>query len=394
MARLPKPWYRAERKAWFVTINGVQHNLGPDKKDAQRRFHALMREPKSKRVSSLSLAAIIDEFLEWVQKNRSPANYEGYRYRLERFARQYPDLTPEDLRPYHVEKWADSYDVSVTTRRNYLRAVKRCIRWAKEQGYIDDSPVAYLKIPAGANREIVIRPDEFEAILALAPDRSLKDLLIAAWETGCRPQEILKVTAHHVDLVNKRWIFKRSEAKMKRNARVIYLGDQAFAITKQLMQQFPEGPIFRNSRGRPWTTCAVNCAFRRIRLRLGMEKLIQQGGVDPSEVDAFKKSLKPTRVCKGKVIKKSDTELRSEARRKLRYKRAVALAPKYSLYALRHSFATNALERGLDALTVAVLMGHKDPSMLARVYQHLSHNPERLLEQARKATASGTPTST
>jgi integrase len=43
------------------------------------------------------------------------------------------------------------------------------------------------------------------------------------------------------------------------------------------------------------------------------------------------------------------------------------------------------LERGIDALTVAILMGHKDPSMLAKVYQHLSHNPRHLLEQARKA---------
>jgi site-specific recombinase XerD len=60
-------------------------------------------------------------------------------------------------------------------------------------------------------------------------------------------------------------------------------------------------------------------------------------------------------------------------------------AEKYSLYTLRHSWATHALERGLDALTVAVLMGHRDPSTLAKVYQHLAHNPEYLLEQARKA---------
>ena len=39
----------------------------------------------------------------------------------------------------------------------------------------------------------------------------------------------------------------------------------------------------------------------------------------------------------------------------------------------------------MDALTVAVLMGHADPSTLAKVYQHLAHNPQHLLEQARKA---------
>ena len=39
----------------------------------------------------------------------------------------------------------------------------------------------------------------------------------------------------------------------------------------------------------------------------------------------------------------------------------------------------------LDALTAAVLMGHKDPSTLAKVYQHLSKNPAYLLEQAKRA---------
>ena len=46
-----------------------------------------------------------------------------------------------------------------------------------------------------------------------------------------------------------------------------------------------------------------------------------------------------------------------------------------------------ALQRGVDALTVAILMGHKDPSQLAKVYQHLSHNPKHLLEQAKKAAS-------
>ena len=55
-----------------------------------------------------------------------------------------------------------------------------------------------------------------------------------------------------------------------------------------------------------------------------------------------------------------------------------------SPHIVRHSFATHALERGVDSVTVAVLMGHSDPSMLAKVYQHLTQNPTFLLEQARQ----------
>ena len=67
------------------------------------------------------------------------------------------------------------------------------------------------------------------------------------------------------------------------------------------------------------------------------------------------------------------------------YKRAAELAPRYSLYALRHSWANNALKKGVDALTVAILMGHEDPSTLSKVYQHLSLNPAHMLTQAKKA---------
>ena len=86
MARRPKPWFRRARRAWFVTVNGEQHNLGPDKAEAFDRFYELMRQPTERKVSPLSLAAIADAFLDWVQKQRSPETYEWYRYRLERFA--------------------------------------------------------------------------------------------------------------------------------------------------------------------------------------------------------------------------------------------------------------------------------------------------------------------
>ena len=59
---------------------------------------------------------------------------------------------------------------------------------------------------------------------------------------------------------------------------------------------------------------------------------------------------------------------------------------KYSLYSLRHSFATHALMKGVDCITVSTLMGHADPSTLAKVYQHLAQNPTFLHEQLQRAT--------
>ena len=127
MARRAKPWFRKACGAWFVTVDGVQHNLGADKKKAFERFYQLMREPKRRVVSSQALVAVVDAFFDWVKRNRSADTFEWYRYRLQRFCQRYPDLRTTDLTPFHVQQWVDSYpDLGRTSRRNYLRSVKRC----------------------------------------------------------------------------------------------------------------------------------------------------------------------------------------------------------------------------------------------------------------------------
>jgi len=280
----------------------------------------------------------------------------------------------------------DEYQFSRTSRRNYLRSVKRCLKWAVKQGYLDRNPVADLEVPAGEQKEVVISAVDFDGLMGYIRNQNLADLVSVTWETGCRPQESLRVEARHVDLANQRWVIPKTESKTKRLVRVVYLTEKAFEITERLMTEHPEGPLFRNVNGKPWTTEAVNCAFLAIRYRMAKDEMKRQGlTISDEEIKAFIPTLSPTRTRKGKVVSKTDSELRCEAKRKLTQKRAADLVPRYSLYAIRHSWATHALQKGVDPLTVAILMGHQDPSMLSKVYQHLSLNPTHMLEQARRA---------
>lgn len=393
MPKKPEPWWRKERQAWFVQIDRKRFNLGRDKKQAWKRYYELMAEPAKRVVVAESLVVIVDTFLEWVQKHRAADTYEWYRFRLERFARTYPALRTNDLRPFHVQQWIDGMDVSSGTKRNYCRAVKRCLRWAKQQGYIDHNPIADMELPKGGKRETVISADEWAKVLSLVTDSSFRDLIITTWETGCRPQESLRVEARHVDLLNQRWVIPESESKTD-TVRVIYLTDQALEITKRLMLQNPQGKLFCNSHGRPWTTNAVNCAFTRIQIALGRQicenksKEIHNDrrrkyvAVDNAVAFEFVKSLNP---FKQSGDAKSPAELLSEARRKLTHKAARKVGPKYSLYVIRHTWMNRMLMKGVDALTVAILAGHKDPGTLAKVYQHLALSPEHMLVQAKRA---------
>jgi integrase len=167
--------------------------------------------------------------------------------------------------------------------------------------------------------------------------------------------------------------------------RVVYLADDALAITQRLMVKHPQGPLFLNSRRRPWTTDAVNNALERVQVRMGRQAMQREGlTVSDDSIAQLIHSLRPTRVERGVERLKRPAELRHEAKSKLSKKLACSLAPRYCLYHIRHTWMNRLLTSGVDAMTVAILAGHKDPSTLAKTYQHLSQNPQFLLDQVRR----------
>ncbi len=390
MPHFPKPFFKKSRGVWYVEIKRKQINLGADRDSAFERYHELMSSRSAQPTNDEDLLAVsvVDSFLDWVKYNRSPDTFEWYRFRLQRFVDAYPEIRATKLLPYHVEQWvATFHDISITTRRNYLRSVKRCFSWAKKQGYFEQNPIADLEIPSGKNREITIEQAEFDNFLSFVRNDAFCDLVLVAWETGCRPQEILRVEARHVDLKNQRWVFPKSESKMKRTARVIYLSDKALEITKRQCRRYAAGKLFRNSNGKPWNKSSANCQFSATQLRMGKVEMRRRNiEVSEHEIERLIGVLEPNKVERGVTRPKRPAEIREEAKRKLVNKVARSLAPRYCLYAIRHAFCTNALKRGVDPLTVALLLGHSDPSTLAKTYQHLSLSPEHLLEKAKAAT--------
>ena len=332
MARRAKPWFRKGR-GWFVTIDGKQISLGKDKEAAHRSFHELMAKRKWPTSSThLLLSAILDDFLEWTKNHREPATYDTCKNRLQSLLDSLPaGLTVRELKPYHVQHWLDAHPSwSSMSARSNVATAQRALNWAVKMGHINMSPIAFFEKPPADSRDRIVTPQEFQHILEKVSDDEFRDLLTVHWEAGCRPQESLRVEAKFVDLNNSRWVFPVKKSKGKRKPRIVYLNDAALAITQRRMLKWPKGPIFRNTKGRPWTKDSVNCRFKRIEKKLG------------------------TRYC---------------------------------LYLFRHSFATRMLESGLDALTVALLLGHSNPAMLSTTYQHLAHNPGHLLEQLKRASA-------
>ena len=319
MARTAKPWFREDRGEYFVTIRGVRHRLGPDKDAAYRRFHELMAAvPVQKAVASadgLSVAALFDKFLDWTQRHRAAATYDWYLKYTQDFVNSLadPHMPGVAVRPFHVTEWADGHTGwGDTCRQGAIIGVQRAFNWAVKLGHLDRNPVAGVEKPRARRREQAIGPTEFAEILShYAAGDPFRDLLDFCWDTGCRPQEAKRVEARH--LVPGTVVFPPEEAKGKRRHRRILLTPAAEALVKRLAEVHPDGPLFRNEDGNPWTSYAVACRFARLRQRLGEAELRRRGeDLSDDEVAAAAATLSRTKTVGGRTVRKSEKELLRE----------------------------------------------------------------------------------
>ena len=391
MARRPRPWYREERDAWFVIVDGKQVPLGPHPSIAARprqrngkwnvpkeiddAFLKLLTNKKPLADPSL-LVGLFDEFLHWCSTER-PDSYDWYETRISAFAKTVPNLRTADLQPSHVQKWI-STKKSDGHKRGCLVGINRALNWAVKQRLIAENPIRGMEKPSAGRRDIFLTPAQFEKVLAAASDEPFKDLLTFCWETGCRPQEAFRLEARHVEA--DRCVFPEKESKGKKKKRVIYMTPTARDIVKRLCKETPEGRLFRNQDGDPWNRNNVTCRFARLRQRMNRIVLTKE------QLKTFAAELKkrnPTKTVNGKEVEKTAADLQREARRKLRAK--LATGPKYCLYHLRHSYCQRALKNGVDPITLAELMGHSSAAMIMRIYQHLGQDKGHMLEAAMKA---------
>lgn len=138
------------------------------------------------------------------------------------------------------------------------------------KGHLDQSPVSLVPDkPAKTRREVVYSQVEWTELRNLVTDQEFGDLLDFMWDTGCRPLEARTIEAHHVDLRNDLIVFPLSEAKGRKNERVIFLTPGSRAICERLIQQCSDGPIMRNTKGAAWTKDSTNRRFQRLKKKLG-----------------------------------------------------------------------------------------------------------------------------
>jgi len=322
---MAKIYYRKFTKSYYVNVNGKQIALGKDKEDAERQFHQLMLNPQTASDRQTTVDHVIQDFLIWVQGNRSQRFYKWYKSFLLSFAKYTGTTKITDLKARELTRWVDVKfgKKTANTKNAAVRAVKQCFGWARAQNLIHDNPFTGVKAPTSTSREHVLTQAQFDKLLTVITDQKLTDITICLWESGARPEELRIARSEWFNKKSRTITIPKALAKGKKKSRVILLSNKACEIVERLAAENPDGNIFTNSDGNPWQSQALLDRYKVIRKR----------------VDFY-----------------------------------------VSAYVFRHSFATILLEQEVDIASVASLMGNKI-STVEKHYSKIGRNLEYLHKQ-------------
>jgi integrase len=337
MARQPQPWRRrGVGGAWYAQVNRVKIWLAPaeaTKTQAQEALYQKLAErgePK-RPAKGLSTKEVLALFGSMVQQSmergeRSSKTFVRYARFLDSAEKAFGAVSAASLRPHHVQAWADADPPGwgPTTRFQGITVIKAAFNWARKQGYIEASPIADMERPTPRKRIHIMTAEQVDLVLGAIRDQPFHDLVTALRETGCRPNEVITLTADRIDLSGGIWwVVNKTKGKTGEAFRRVYLSERMMEISRRLLATHPDGHIFRTNRDTPYNDILVAQRFRKIRIKLGF-------------------------------------------------------GPECTAYALRHLYVTDALERGVPPATVAELVGHSSQTMTLGTYNQIKGRTEHL----------------
>src|SRR5262249_3695578 len=132
---------------------------------------------------------------------RSHHTYDGYVRFLSSADQRFGHVRSSELEPLQVYRWCEEpgLDWNQTTRANAITAVKAAYRWGRKRGFVRIDPVRDMDKPTPRRRQAVLTEEQVLKILEATAGTSFADLITALWETGCRPAEVMTLTADRAD---------------------------------------------------------------------------------------------------------------------------------------------------------------------------------------------------
>ncbi len=283
----------------------------------------------------------VENFLKWSKVNHAqkPKSYERVKYSCESLKVFFGETKVDRIEPKDIENFIfrRSKQTSRKTGKAITRdtinleliALKTVFKRLMSAGVLSENPAREIKQLAENDRGFHVLTDDEEKIYLMACPQPLQDVASLMLETGMRPSEIYNLKRENVP-VKKRFL-QIENSKTKSSNRKVWLNDKAVKILQSRLEKFPGVYLFPKG--------------------------------DRADCD------EPT------------YQLNNQHRTTLD-----RIKLKFRLYDCRHTFATRAVERGIDLLTLAHLLGHSSLDEVMR-YAHVNEarKNEAIMQMQTKA---------
>ena len=235
-------------------------------------------------------------------------------------------ITKDDL-AFVMLRYADK-GIKPTSLRQYMQRIMTIFRWAEKRGLVDHVPKAP-ELPQGTYEHFMPpTPEEISALLQVVPQHVQRAIVI-----GCK----FGLRVGPCELFKLRWddvLFDRGVIRVNAAAK---------------------------NHNEPWREVPIKDSVMPI-LQLWHDE------------DA-KKGIEHVISYRGKPVKAITAAWRMALKK-------VGIARHIRPYDLRHAFATDAIAAGVDVGTVSKLMGHSNPVMVLKHYQHVMTQQKKAAVEA------------
>jgi len=342
-----------------VVVNGEKKQISVYNK-SQRVVVEKMQELRMKQDDnyfvenkSITLEEWIKEWLKvYKQPYVAPRTYQGYVEKTKKIIEQLGNMQLQKIELYHLQKFISNLqknNKSAKTIKHYYSILKMSFEDAVMCKHISINPTKNIKLPVVRRKELSIMTKEeqlqFEGFMK---EKRSGIAYITLVNTGLRASELCGLTWKDVDLKNKTLYVRRGMQK----------------VTSY------DDNLNKTGTKRQETDVKTESSYRRVPMLKRITNILKE----------YKQSVINELKEKGQVLDENDyifktrenIPMTAEYLRKTCHRICESNNfRKTGIHELRHTFATRAIEAGIDLRVLQEILGHSNYSTTADIYVHI-----------------------